>query len=171
MSDRLPEAIDPIRLADQQKLLKGRIPLSRMRRLGPSLAVADGWVEVDLGFGVDDLGIRYLGGRISAELQLVCQRCMEPMALPVAAAPSLGLVRSDAEAERLPSYYEPLVVGSEPMLLSTLVEDELILALPIVPVHPADLCPARSSTAAKDDTAPAPESAGPFAVLAALKNR
>jgi len=186
-SDRLPDFIDPIRLAEQQRELRGQIPLSRMHRLASSLAVAEGLVDVDLRFGIDELGVRFMSGRIHAELALICQRCMEAMRVPVEAEVSLGLTRSDNEAERLPENYEPLLVGAEPMPLSAIVEDELMLALPIVSMHAPEQCPASTLTrreraaddiraeggepAAGPDADRAADQASPFAVLRALKDK
>jgi len=184
-SDRLPDFIDPIRLAEQQRELRGQIPLSRMHRLASSLAVAEGLVDVDLRFGIDELGMRFMSGRIHADLALICQRCMEAMRVPVEAEVSLGLTRSDNEAERLPENYEPLLVGAEPMPLSAIVEDELMLALPIVSMHALEQCPAstRPERAADDiqvegaEPAADPEAdqaadrANPFAVLRILKDK
>lgn len=184
-SDRLPDFIDPVRLAEQQRELRGQIPLSRMHRLASSLAGAEGLVDVGLRFGIDALGVRFMTGRIHAELVVTCQRCMEAMAGPVEAEISLGLVRSDSEAERLPENYEPLLVGAEPMPLSAIIEDELILALPIVSMHAPEQCPASTRPECAADDVPAegadPEAdqaadraadrANPFAVLRALKDK
>jgi uncharacterized protein len=153
--------------------------------MASSLAVAEGLVDVDLRFGIDELGVHFMSGRLHAELAVICQRCMEAMRLPVEAEVSLGLARSDSEAERLPENYEPLLVGAEPMPLSAIVEDELILALPIVPMHAPEQCPASTRPEHAADDVPAegsepeadPEAdqaadrANPFAVLRTLKEK
>lgn len=168
-SERLPVHIDPIRMAETRRLLEGRIALAEMARLSGSLLDSEGEVTVSLEFGVDSEGMRFMRGRIQAEVSLECQRCLETMRYPVDSEFSLALVRSTAEAEALPSHYEPLLVEGEPLFLRDIIEDELLLALPIVPMHAPEECSVGSSAdeARKDTGATKKES--PFAVLADLK--
>jgi uncharacterized protein len=168
MVSRLPDLIDPVRLAEQGGALQGQIPLSRMPRLREAIASDEGVVEVALEFGVDEFGVRYLVGRVEAALRLVCQRCLEPMDVHITAQPSLGVVRTDHEAERLPPSYEPLQIGDEPVPLVAVVEDELLLALPIVPMHEPPVCAVQSPVAQDDDGDNAAKVSA-FDVLRALK--
>jgi uncharacterized protein len=101
---------------------------------------------------------------------------MEGMRFPVAAKVALGIVSSPADAERLPEQYEPLQMTGEEVTVAGIVEDELILALPIVAMHKIEECPGGANTLAA-------QSAGgegntedadarrknPFAALAQLK--
>ena len=173
LNQRLPERIDPLRLAETGRTLRGQIALARLKRLAASLVSVDGAVEVELEFGIDEAGVRYVSGRLSADVELVCQRCLEPMRLQLIAEPLLGIVTDAVLAERLPPHYEALIAGdSGPLLLQDIIEDELILALPIVPKHPVDACP--QAEAVQDDeseesAADAERKDNPFAVLAALK--
>lgn len=170
MSPRLPERIDPLRLAESGRVLEGQLAIAGMGRLRPVLHSADGSVAVRLVFGVDDSGVPSLRGWGSVRLELICQRCMQPMSLPVTLEFVLGLVTSSGQAECLPGHYEPLIVESRSVLLADIIEDELILALPIVVMHPLEECPAANlaDTAEAPETTAAPE-ANPFAVLAQLK--
>lgn len=170
MLQRLPVQIDPFRLAETGRMLEGQLELAGMKRLAGYLHAAEGLVDTSLSFGVDESGLRYLEGRLRAVLEVICQRCMEPMRVPVNHAFVLGLVSSEHEADRLPDGYEPLLVDSNRMLLSDIVEDELILAIPIVPMHSPAECPAGSPANAgrKEAVADEPRES-PFAVLAGLK--
>jgi len=164
----MPVRIDPFRLARERRVLEGELPLDPMQRLAPSLRVVEGTVSVRLAFDYDAAGVPSVRGRIQTCLQLVCQRCMEPLHLPLRLELAYALVESEAEMEILPAEYEPLVVGSEPLFLSDLVEDELILALPIVPRHSE--CPVEvEKTVPERQDEDAPKTANPFAVLAELK--
>jgi uncharacterized protein len=79
----------------------------------------------------------------------------------------------------LPENYEPLLVGAEPMPLSAIVEDELMLALPIVSMHAPEQCPASTRPEHTADDVPAEgaeadqaaDRANPFAVLRTLKEK
>ena len=106
-----------------------------------------------------------------ARVVLPCQRCLQPMTLPLQAVRAIRFVAGEAEAERLDEELEDDVLalparGGVDAL--ALVEDELIFALPLVPCHEACPEPLRASA----DVAGAPEGDSaphPFAALAALK--
>lgn len=174
MADQLPTAFDPLRLAKAGAELSGRLQLAAMSRLAPSLLSTEGMVLVTLGLGVDDAGFHYLIGTLRTELQLRCERCLEKMSLAVERDVALAFVRNDAEAERLPSEYEPVYIESgQSVQLTELVEDELILSLPIVPTHgEGERCElaAEYQTGLEQDKQ---ETAAkhPFAVLAELKGK
>ena len=164
MLEQLPVIIEPLRLAEAGRQLHGRLPLAGFSRLAPVLHEMRGEVEVEIEFGKDELHIAYLRGHLRTRLQLICQRCLQPMTLPVDAEFALGLVTTDEAADQLSVQYEPLMV-SGPMDLAGIIEDELILAVPFVPLHPMGQCPAQSGQGPhQDDKAP-----HPFAVLARLK--
>ena len=191
MSKRLPELIEPLRLAENRRLLQGRLGLATLKRIAHSLAEdslskpEETEVSVDLQFGIDDAGQANIRGWIEAELQLICQRCMQTMTYPVKSRVSLAIVQSDAQAEQLPGHYEPLLLPDEEddqklVSLSALVEDELILALPVIAMHKVEDCPAgdqfqpQTTSAKQDENDKAAQQAvtqkpNPFAVLEQLK--
>lgn len=173
MSERLPEHVDLFRFADSRRMLRGRLPLARLSRLAPLLASTEGEASVVLDFGVDDMGVRFMRGSIAADLTLVCQRCLEPMPFPVAIEIGFGLVHSEREAEQTPMAWEPLVIDTVPAVLADIIEDELILALPLVSTHPQESCPAGDflKRQAEDQQADEGEGANPFAVLSNLKRK
>lgn len=140
MSGRLPQTIQPARLAETGAVLRGRMGVTGMARLGGYLHDTEGDVEVGLEFGIDEVGTRYIRGHLQAELHLVCQRCLQAYACPLDVEVSLGLAGSEQATEGLPERFEPLVLDEPSMELARLVEDELILALPIVPTHPIGDC-------------------------------
>lgn len=134
MSTRLPVQVDPLDFADKQRAIEGGVPVSAFRRLGEWLHSDTGTIEVRLRFAHDDAGRRVLQGELSGELGLVCQRCLTPFALPLDRSLDLVLVETEAEAALVPEELESLVVGEHRGVHTTdLLEDELILALPLVP--------------------------------------
>ena len=74
-------------------------------------------------------------------------------------------------AEELSPEYEPLFVEDEPLHLADIVEDELILALPAVAMHPESECTGAQhpSRDGEEESQPAEAKPNPFAVLAKLK--
>jgi uncharacterized protein len=104
-------------------------------------------------------------------LHLTCQRCLQPMPVALDVQPSLRFVRDEAQAEALDEDSEDDVLALTPVLdLQQLIEDELILALPLVPRH--DICPQPlPMSVGEGDTAiePADAAEHAFAALAALR--
>lgn len=170
MSDeRLPLHIDPLRLARAGAQLRGHMPMADMERFAPLLAQAPGEAEVELDFGIDVERRAFMRLQLRAEVALVCQRCLGPVRHLIEVERLLGVVTSEAQAEKLPDIYEPLYVTEEPLFLREVIEDELILSLPIVPRHAEDECAPAVTGAGTDNKAGAVRE-NPFAVLAGLKN-
>lgn len=140
-----------------------------MPRLVAGLYDDKGHVTVNLQFGRDEKGGLYVRGVIEAELRMQCQRCLDPFWFPARSDVRLGLVRSEESAADLHSEYEPLLVADEPISLFAMVEDELILASPTVPMHPRDVC---SAIGYEAPSTPFLETQNnPFVVLLSTKHR
>lgn len=160
MSGRLPVRIDPLDLADKRREIGGEVPVSAFRRLADWLDSDEGTIGVQLWFTRDDAGRRVMQGRLSGELRLVCQRCLEPFALPIGHPLELVLVETEAEAGLVPEELEPLVVGEQRGVHAVdLLEDELILALPLVPRCGdfGHICEPAVELLASEDAAPGSE--------------
>ena len=132
------ERIDPWRLVAENGRWDGTVTFTALPRLTAAVHRAEGVVEVALIAGTDADGVSFLRGTLHAEVDLLCQRCLASLRWPLAVPVQLGLVRSEAEASRLPDPYEPLLVTGPWLMLADVVEDELLLALPQVARH-ADL--------------------------------
>lgn len=110
------------------------MPVAAFRRLADWLHSDGGTIEATLAFGRDADGRRVLHGELAGELEVVCQRCLTPFRLPIRRALEAVLVETEAEAGLLPEQLEAVVVGERRGLHTIdLLEDELILALPLVP--------------------------------------
>ena len=167
---RLPHQIDPFRLCEARASLSGSIPLKQMQRLQPLLASDSGEIEVVLNFDIDELGVPFLQGELKAELPLICQRCLEPFPFVVDQQSTLAWVRSDQEAERLPLRFEPYLVETSPLILNDVIEDELLLALPQIPMHAEAECPASKWLQQQHAAVTDEKEDNPFSVLANLKH-
>ncbi len=171
---RLPLEVDPIRLATRKERFQGTIPLKQMKRLINALSCGDGEVYIDVGFSVDINQVVILAGQIKADAKLICQRCMGEMELPIALDFQLAFVRSEAEMERLPEGYEATLIDNKSMMLSDIIEDEILLALPPIPKHQNEDCSSDNvvegwgSQQNEPDTE-SEERDNPFDILASLK--
>jgi len=166
--ERVPEVLDAWRMVAARRGVEGRLPLSALTRLEGSLLDTEGNVRFALDFDRDSLQVPYVELRIEAELPLECQRSLERFLLPVTIVQRLGLIRDEAEEAALPPGYEPLLVPEDGELRTAeLVEDELILAVPVVPVKPGGEAVERDWPATQVEQ----ERANPFAALSALKSK
>ncbi len=164
--------IDVWELARRRDEVRGDMPLRRLPRLADALADFSGDLHFRLAGHVDDHGraaaTLWLGSVVKAR----CDRCGGAVDVPVKERETFFFVNDEAELARLPideSGEEPLL-GSRRFDLVALLEDQMILALPISPRHRNCTAPANVSdevASAGDDS----ESRRPFAALAALKRR
>mgnify|MGYP000019318482 CR=1 FL=1 len=104
-------------------------------------------------------------------IALVCQRCLQPCPHEVKLERLIHFARDEAEAARLDAESEDDVLALTRSLdLHELLEDELLLDLPLVPRH--EHCPLPVMAAGEAATQPevaAEPARNPFAALAALK--
>ncbi len=140
MLNQSKDKLAPLPLAERGETLEITLSVAEMERLSELLVEATGEVVAKLEFGTDSEGIKYISGFANADLIVECQRCMQPVKVPVEAEFKLGMVADEDEAQELPEDYDSLVVSEELISLATLIEDELILALPIVSMHEDTNC-------------------------------
>jgi uncharacterized protein len=169
MINHLPDRLDLYAAAEAGRELRGRLKLDRLLRALPLFESPEGELEVALELGRDEDGTHYIAGSVQGSLLLLCQRCLEPMDYPLAVNFRLGLVHSPEQMQGLSDRYEPLLLSGEPSSIAELITDEVLLALPIVPLH-RGVSTCRPPAA--DDQIPASDRReSPFAVLAQLKQK
>jgi uncharacterized protein len=104
--------------------------------------------------------------RAQASIWMECQRCLQPVVVPLVIERSLRFVRGEDTAARLDAESEDDVLElTQSLDLRELIEDELVLALPLVPRH--DHCTPALPAAEPQELAEA--KVNPFAALAELK--
>lgn len=166
MSAEVPGKVDGWRMVAAGRVFEGRLPLAGMARLRGSLLEPEGDAAYVLEFGSDPLRVPYAEVQVEAQLPLQCQRTLERFLHPVRLVQRYGLIRDEADEAALPPGYEALLLAEDGHLdPADLVEDELVLALPLVPVAP------ESASVERDWPVQADEEtrANPFSALAALK--
>ena len=171
-----PTRLDMKALAQSGSEISGQDMLSRYERLtldlqgsGPDLAVkwsARGESRTSAGANPEN----WLHLTLETALPLICQRCMGPVSVPVSIQRSFRFVASEAEAlAQDEEAEEDLLVMSREFNLAELIEDELLMAVPMIPRH--EVCPTPVKLAAADpgfEDSPS-EKPNPFAALANLK--
>mgnify|MGYP006168445689 CR=1 FL=1 len=168
-SGQLPSFLEPRKLADQEAEIKGQTTVARLPRLAEFRDSQDEIVEVALRFGRDEERRQQVKGTVKTHLQLTCQRCLEPVQTAVVANVALVMVYDEEQIKALPDHLDPWLVTDEKIILSELLEEELLLALPLVAMH--EQCPTVLHTSAEPAAAAESKRDNPFAVLAQLKSR
>lgn len=151
----------------------GELPLSALMRCH-DMAPEDGQVSYRIRF-FQGQGVHPLAAEIAIEaaLALECARCRETVVQPVASSSWLSFVFSEEQAEHVEAAAEPVILGREGRVKPLdLIEDELLMAVPLMPVHetPCGPIPPNRPYESGQLTEPVQdERESPFAALAALK--
>lgn len=166
MQTQLPETINFERQVEINRTIEGEYPLSKLTRLCEALTGNEGSITAKLVFG-QSVGFASLKGSVSAKLLVECQRCLQPLETEVVGNFKFALVRSEEDAELLPEELEPYLIEGEEQSIIELIEDELLLSLPMVTSH-EEACSEILNEQEKVKQAEK-EAAHPFAALKALK--
>ena len=174
MASSLQDPLDVGQLAAQRTRLERDYPLGGFARLRDSLARPDGQAAVDFRFHPAGT-YPALEGAVRARAWLVCQRCLQAFEAALESPVRVAFVGRDAEAGRVPDAYDAVTAPGGRLALEEFVEDELMLALPLVPMHatPAE-CAVLLAAASADgevDAAPVATARRPFAELRDLMKR
>ena len=143
LKEQLPKTISPCRLAHQGATLRGVLDLSQMNRLCNLLTNEQGSVKASLFFTTDDHNRPIVKINFSTTVCMECQRCLDAVQFNLSATTTLAIIHSESQVDDLPEQYEPLIIHKDDndyMPLLPLIEDELLLALPLVAYHKNDAC-------------------------------
>lgn len=173
----LPAEVNYRKFAGNSTKLEGTVPVSAFGRLKESIANDKGEVQAKLEFRRGKKQKTLIIGHISANLELVCQNCLEPFATGLESSFRWVLVVDEDALIALNSDDEGVICGEDSVNIVDLLEDELLVSLPMVAKHNEGECSFVAQHT--DDDAIAAASSGesdidtyqPFASLAELKNQ
>ena len=158
--------LDPVRFTALGDVVEGRVPASGCDRLAELLYRPQGEIRYRVtGYRTPD-GLPALALHLEGDLELVCQRCLGGLSFPLNVDSAIIMVRDAAALPDLEAEAEGVDVIVQPakVALVDLLEEEILLALPLVPVHAEGMCGAGTG-----DTPQAMEQKRPFAALERLK--
>jgi uncharacterized protein len=129
--------IDGLEFARTGSKLQGALPVAGFLRMRDSLCTNKGTVRYELLGVPEELGRPALRLRVGGELQFVCQRCLGALQFPLHIDVSLQLAATQAELDAAPLAAEgpEWIVAGPQMPVCDLIEDELLLAIPLVLRH------------------------------------
>jgi uncharacterized protein len=131
----VPDYVDAKKIFAQHALISGILPISRFSRFCELLADNSGNLHVTLQFHLDDSHRRIIDGEIDALVSVTCQRCLEPAKIGLTETFKLGIVETESHIARLPADIDPWMVTEPKLVIADFLEEQLILAMPIVSYH------------------------------------
>jgi uncharacterized protein len=166
---KLPHIVDALKLCQQKADLQGVVEFSKLPRLVNLLCEEEGNVWAEIVFEIDQQHRKVLSGNVKADLPLICQRCLGKMVSMVEASFDLALVWNDEQAAQLPRTLDPLLVDGTDIDLFSIVEDEILLSMPLIAHHEIGECVAPATNNPEIEVDDSEEKRNPFQVLASLK--
>jgi uncharacterized protein len=171
-----PERIDAVKMFARMGSITADLPLARLQRFSEQLSgdALTRAIAVDLQFGRDEEGRRLLSAKLDGRVPVACQRCLQGMELELHSELSLLVFDTEEELEKLPTgregSREGVVMTEDGLDVVALIEDELLLSLPMIPMHDDPSCNRVLNQLTDGGGAASNESRpNPFAVLASLK--
>ncbi len=136
----LPE-MDCVKAAKENQVIAESLSLSVFERLGSLVASTEGEVAFEWAFYFNEGKQLQAKLKLQAPVHLTCQRCNGPMDFVVETEVEMQRVKTEAEAEALSLEVQPLYLDELNQIKPLdILEDELILALPMFPMHEKKDC-------------------------------
>ncbi len=181
-ANTFPTLIEPFKWAEQGFTWSGQVPLTRFVRIAQeTIAPVDSqFVQVDCRLSIDEyFKVAWLDAELTATLSMQCQRCLEAVEMPLETTVHLALLVDEAQAERLEEDADFVILieeqivhgaenGSNAIDLIELLEDELLLSVPISPRH--ESCEHKHQPVVQEEPIIVKRD-NPFDVLAGLKGK
>jgi uncharacterized protein len=165
----LPTQIDPRKLAQQGISLEGEFAAEDLTRLNESVEAVTGALKASLQFSLDPSRQPMVTGEASVCVDVICQRCLDIVNIDIKADIALQVVWSEDHIANVAPGFEPWIVVDKIADLDVVIEDEILLALPIVNYHKVGEC--TGSAFIEEADTPIEEAVeSPFSVLQQLKN-
>lgn len=167
---QLPQRVDAVKLVDNNQQFNATIDASVLTRLGEAVVNCSAPVHCEIQFERDQENNRVMTGSCHTQVVMICQRCLGEVTFPIESSFELGLVFNDDQARQLPRRLEPVELDEQGQLdLWTVMEDEVLLALPPFPVHEHGECELKQPEPEPETTESDVQRPNPFDVLAKLK--
>jgi uncharacterized protein len=144
MSPGPADQVNAKELSARAAVLERQIDLSQVERVAQAGGLSGTRIGARLQFGSFE-GRTTVDVRVTGRAVLTCQRCLQPCDCEVDEMARVAIVRD--ELDDVPAGYEPFVGLPEQLSLAALIEEQVLLALPLVPLHEAGSLECRSTAA------------------------
>ncbi len=136
----LPTLIDPRKLANQGIVLEGQFHVKHLPRLAAAVTDIETPLSALVKFGIDESRAKVASGTLSVSVLAQCQRCLNPVTVALSTDFAAQVIWSEDQLVNVPSDREPWIVVDKMASLNELLEDEILLALPLVNYHEDGMC-------------------------------
>lgn len=109
---------------------RGKLPIASFDRLVREISTDTEFVDVELAFSHDEKNHIKMQGQASVTAEVACHRCSESVVTTIRADIDARIVRSEEIAQTLAQEADVIVVTDNPVSITDLVEDDLILSIP-----------------------------------------
>jgi len=166
----IPRRIDALKSCTQGSNYEGIIMPQELPRLSAAVVSIQREVTAKVNFFRDESNYRVVTGELDALVSVQCERCLTALDYDLHAEMDLAIVISEAQLENLPKDCEGWLLDEDVDAdLYEAIEEELLLALPIVSYHEQADCAAQGQYSTGDFEEPVEEKKNPFAILGSLK--
>jgi uncharacterized protein len=132
MSPAPADQVNAKELAGRAASVRRSLRLDQLPRVAVAGALEGTQVGAELRFATFE-GRTTVDVQVEGVVVLVCQRCLKPCETELVDAEPVIVVPTDAE--EVPEGYEPFVGDAESLSLTALIEEQVLLGLPLVPLH------------------------------------
>jgi uncharacterized protein len=157
---------DPSEFCRKKQQREGRVKVADLKRLSAVCAGKSGELHWTVTGGMSLSGHPLLDLTVKVRIDLICQRCLEVFSLELDSRAAVILAGGEEEADEIEGALDDddpteVIVGGEKIDLLVLIEDEVLLTMPLSPRH--DICPDTGRFVFSE------KRESPFAVLQSLK--
>ena len=164
LNKSLPDQLKLFNFAKKEISLSGLYQISDFPRITEIASNKKDNVRVDLSFYLKNNKTPCVDGIIQLDIVLTCQRCLDDLSIALKVDFNLAFIRNNQESEELDSHYEIYVIEEEKLATHDLISDEILLSIPMVPMHDYD-CTKESN----EQEIVEGKSENPFAILKKIK--
>lgn len=162
----LPRFIDPWLFARSRRILSGKYNLAQSQELS-AWAKEDAPMRFYLEGYYDKENQAHLKGELNVSLELTCQRCLQTLQWQADIPFDYLLLRSQTQEEQIEDGRETLVCANEEFDLAWFLEEEVLLAMPMIAKHEDCQLPIEQRQSAQFESA---NRESPFSQLKDLMN-
>ncbi len=175
MSDTpLPVYLDVRKVFSNETTVDGSIEVEKLTRVAACTVDGRGKIRAQLSFSIDQAGRRRIRGSAESRVMLTCQRCLEPVPAELQEDLDLVLVDDEGSAQLLDKQFEPWIAKDGRIVLADLLDEQLLLGMPIVAIHDQGPCSEKSNYQTANQSGEGQDRGeigqnNPFAILANYK--
>ncbi|ORU91007.1 MAG: nucleic acid-binding protein [Cycloclasticus sp. symbiont of Poecilosclerida sp. N] len=170
MTKTLQIDVNPMLCASQERAIFGELKFDELKQIQQDIEPSSAPIIADVMFSKEGKFV-VLTGRIAGDLVLQCAACLEPTVFKVDVDVKLAVINDEARLSLVPEGYEPYLFAGDSLLMSEVIESEVVMVLPSIARH--EVCPVElpKNSTGKDFKLKTDVKKNPFEALGSLKKK